>query len=106
MAEARGNKEDKRVMKEFRSLWEKGTQSVEPSQFQRFLTSRELKVKLKAANITGLQLADLIAHPSRNEILHEQGLLGRELAPFAREVVEILADKYDREDMPYVKKFI
>ena len=54
MAEARGNKEDKRLMKEFRDLWEKGTQSVESSQFQRLLTSRELKVKLKTANIMGL----------------------------------------------------
>ena len=107
MAEARGNKEDKRLTKEFRDLWENGTQSVEPREFQRSLTSRELKVKLKTANITGLQLADLIAHPSRNEILYEQGLLGRELAPFARKVVEILADKYDRnEDRLYVKKFI
>ena len=107
MAEARGNKEDKRLTKEFRDLWENGTQSVEPSEFQRYLTSRELKVKLKTANITGLQLADLIAHPSRNEILYEQGLLERELAPFARKVVEVLADKYDRNgDRFYVKRFI
>ena len=107
MAESRGGKDDLRLKREFRDLWENGTQSVEPSQYRSSLTSRELKVRPKTANITGLQLADLIAHPSRNEILHEQGLLGRSLAPFARKVVEILADRYDRNgDRSYVKIFI
>jgi hypothetical protein len=35
-----------------------------PEMFTAHLTSRQLKVKLKDNNITGLQLADLIAHPS------------------------------------------
>lgn len=107
MAESRGGKDDLRLKREFRDLWENGTQSVVPSQFRSSLTSRELKMRPKTANIAGLQLADLIAHPSRNEILYEQGLLGRRLAPFAREVVEILSEKYDRHgDRLYVKKFI
>jgi hypothetical protein len=45
---------------------------------QRFnteLPSRELKVKPKSANIAGLQLADLIAHPSRREVLIEHRLI-------------------------------
>lgn len=107
MAESRGGREDKRLKKEFRSLWENGTYFVEPSQFQKSLTSRELKVKPKTANITGLQLADLIAHPSRSEILYEQSLLGRELGTFASQIVTILADKYDRRgDQVFGKKFI
>jgi hypothetical protein len=54
-----------------------------------------------------LQLADLIAHPSRNEILHEQGLLHKNLAPFAKSVIEILQTKYDRHaDRLFGKKFI
>ena len=107
MAESRGGKENRRLKREFRDLWERGTDYVEPSQFQRSFTSRELKVKPKAANISGLQLADLIAHPSRSEILYEQGLLGRELPTFTRKIVEILASKYDRNgSRVYGKKFI
>ncbi len=107
MAESRGGREDKRLKNEFRGLWENGTYFVEPSQFQRSFTSRELKVKPKTANIAGLQLADLIAHPSRSEILYEQGLLGRELGTFARQIVNILADKYDRRGTRvFGKKFI
>ena len=107
MAESRGGREDKLLKEEFRDLWSNGTQFVHPSQFQRSLTSRELKVKPKSANITGLQLADLIAHPSRSEILYERGLLGRGLGTFACQIVEILGDKYDRNgDRVWGKKFI
>jgi hypothetical protein len=37
---------------------------VEAKQFQEHLTSKELKVKPKANNIAGLQLADIIAYPA------------------------------------------
>jgi len=69
LAESRGGKEDKRLKESFHRLWEQGTQHVEPSQFKQALTSCQLKVKPKANNIAGLQLADLLAHPIRNEIL-------------------------------------
>ena len=34
------------------------------SKFSKYLTSKQLKVKLKSNNIAGLQLADLLAYPS------------------------------------------
>ena len=74
---------------------------------ERGLTSKQLKVKPKANNIAGLQLADLIAHPSRNEILHEHGLLEKPLAPFATSIIQILQTKYDQQHgRIYGKKFI
>lgn len=108
MSESRGSKEDRRLKDEFRSLWENGTDYVIANQFQRSITSRELKVKPKSANIAGLQLADLIAHPSRSEILHEERFL-ENLGVFAEQIVEILADKYDRRERRiygYGKKFL
>jgi len=95
MAESRGGKEDRRLKLSFRRLWEKGTDYVSFKLFQSVFTSRELKVKPKANNIAGLQLADLLAHPSRNEILRENGLLTKPLAPFAQQVIAILQRKYD-----------
>jgi len=97
MAESRGGKEDMRLKESFRRLWKNGTDYVAPEQFQKVLTSRELKVRPKSANVAGLQLADLVAHPSRAEILHENGLQGPP-APFARKIIEILQSKYDRRD--------
>lgn len=94
MAESRGGKEDRRLKDSFERLWEQGSNYVEPQQFQRALTSKQLKVKLKTNNIAGLQLADLIAHPSRNDILKENSLLERDIAPFTQKIIEILKDKY------------
>jgi hypothetical protein len=107
MAESRGGKEDLRLKKSFARLFESGTQFVESDQFQKALTSRQLKVKPKANNISGLQIADLLAHPSRNEILREHGLLTREIAPFATRVIEILQKKYDQQGgRMFGKKFL
>jgi len=58
-------------------------------------SSRQLKVKQKSNNLAGLQFADLVAHPSRNEILSEHGH-SVTIAPFAAKVVAILQGKYDR----------
>jgi hypothetical protein len=96
MAESRGGKEDRRLKDSFARLWAHGTEYVPPDQFQKSFTSRQLKVKSKSLNISGLQLADLIAHPSRSEILYANELLGRSLGSFAKKVIEILKEKYDQ----------
>lgn len=44
---------------------ENGTQFLSAEQLGERITSKELKVKAKGANIAGLQLADLIAHAVR-----------------------------------------
>ena len=110
MAESRGGKEDRRLKDAYTRLWEQGTDFIRPEAFQRVLTSRQLKVKGKANNIAGLQLADLIAHPSRSEILlPKKGQVLRELAPFAQAVIEILQRKYYRRfgrAIGYGKKFL
>ena len=107
LAESRGGKEDMRQKKSFSRLWEDGTDFLGPNRFHAVFTSKQLKVKPKANNISGLQLADLIAHPSRNEILRDNELLGRPLAPFATKVVEILQSKYYRKNKRFFgKKFI
>lgn len=107
MAESRGGKADMRLKDSFHRLWERGTEYVSSDQVQSALTSRQLKVKVKANNIAGLQIADLVAHPSRNEILNEQGLLERDVAPFARQVIRILQGKYDqRGGRIFGKKFL
>jgi hypothetical protein len=70
-------------------------------------TSKQLKVKPKSNNISGLQLADLIAHPSRNEILSENKLLDKPLAPFAKKIIRILHSKYyQHHGKVFGKKFI
>jgi hypothetical protein len=107
MAESRGGKEDRRLKDSFERLWKNGTDYVAPEEFRKSFSSRQLKVKTKANNIAGLQLADLIAHPIRNEILEEQGFLAGRISPFGRELINILQGKYDRQGARcFGKKFL
>jgi hypothetical protein len=107
MAESRGGKEDRRLKDSFARLFQEGTPYVGPDRFGKTLTSRQLKVKIKANNIAGLQLVDLLAHPSRNEILGDQGLLAPKVRPFSERVIEVLQKKYyQREGNVFGKKFL
>ena len=95
IAESRGGKEDRRLKESYARLLEKGSGYADAAQIGGALTSRQLKVKQKSNNLAGLQLADLVAHPSRNEILSEHGH-SVTIAPFATKVIAILRSKYDR----------
>lgn len=107
MAESRGRNEDRRLKLSFDLLFRKGTHYVNHDRFQASLTSKKLKVKPKVANISGLQLADLLAHPSRNEILNDNNLLLNGPAPFGQEIIKILKFKYyQKEGRCFGKKFL
>ena len=69
MAESRGGKEDRRLKDSFHRLYRTGTEFLEPKSFSAYLTSSQLKMKLKSNNIAGLQVADLLAHPSYKSTL-------------------------------------
>lgn len=99
MIESRGSKLDRRLKDSFTALVEKGSDFVESTRFSERLTSGEIKVKPKQANIAGLQLADLVAHPSRRDAMRTFGLFAavqeRE-RPFGEQISAILQDKYER----------
>ena len=93
MAESRGGKEDRRLKDSFSRLLENGTDYLEPQRFEHRLKSKQLKVKNKANNIAGLQLTDLIAHPSRNEILRNNGIEDFPVRPFGQKNHRFVASK-------------
>jgi len=94
MIESRGGKEDKRLEKSYSRLYLNGTEFIEGKRFHNVLTSKQLKVKPKIANIAGLQLADLIAHPSRRQMLLHLGLMKKEKEIFSDKIIDIIQSKY------------
>ena len=54
----------------------------------------ELKVKLKSLNITGLQLADLLAHPSRRFIFRKYGIDEGKRYVFGDKIIETIKGKF------------
>jgi hypothetical protein len=97
MVESRGSREDGKLRESYTHLYERGTDNIPSERWQERLTSRELKVKPKSANVAGLQLADLIAHPSRREVLIEQQLIVDDRDTFGDQICAILRQsKYHR----------
>ncbi len=96
MAEARGAKQDKELESIYTTYFETGAGYRTPDEMQRRLTSRQLKVKRKEANIAGLQIADLLAYPSRLDTLVHNGLATAAPHPFQDRVGEIVLAKYYR----------
>lgn len=106
MVEHRNRREDAKLENSFRRLYDFGTDYVSGERFQTFLTSRNLKIKPKEKNIAGLQLADLIAHPSRREILLENKLIDDPRRIFGDEICEILrASKYHRSSQGRIRGY-
>ena len=86
-----------RLKVSFNRLYNEGNNFVKSEVFQQRLTSCQLKVKPKANNVAGLQLADLIAHPSRREILIEENkITPSRVDIFGDKITKILQIKYHR----------
>ncbi|MGC9455311.1 MAG: DUF3800 domain-containing protein [Phycisphaerae bacterium] len=73
MAESRGKEEDLQLKAAYRTVYESGTLMFGHKHHQRALTSKEIKIRPKIANIPGLQLADILAHPVKQACLSENG---------------------------------
>lgn len=97
MVEARGGVEDETLKRSYELLVENGTDNIPTSMWKQYMTSGRLKVKPKSANICGLQIADLLAHPARRDYLLQKQLLTDARNVFGDEVSAILRNsKYRR----------
>lgn len=106
MAESRGGKEDLRLKRSYETLFEQGTEFVSPERFQYAFTSRQLKVKPKQNNIAGLQVADLVAHPSQRHILRHYSIVVDNRATFGDKIAGILVkDKYYRSSAGVIEGY-
>jgi hypothetical protein len=95
MAESRGGSEDRWLKDEFARIYQTSA-AVGNNRFAERLTSSQLKVKPKSANIAGLQLADMIAHPSHTatKARHEDAPLADNFGGRIAAILE--ASKYRR----------
>lgn len=99
MIESRSKKQDKKLKNSYTHYYKHGNRYLKPQDIQKRLTSKEIKIRPKSANIVGLQLADLIAHPSAlyaKALRENRGALP---ATFGGKIAKILHDeKYYRSN--------
>jgi len=96
MAEVRGGAEDKLLKDSYERVFKQGVWMTNAQVFQSALTSNQLKLKSKSANVAGLQLADLLGHPVKQWALKRYDVLSDELAPFAQQLMKIVEPKFNR----------
>ncbi len=97
MAESRGRIEDHLLAESYSAIYQRGTWKTGASFFQGALSSWELKLKQKSANIAGLQLADMLGHPVKQYILWRYGFIPEnELGKFGRRLLPIIEAKFNR----------
>ena len=98
MSEARGGSEDLLLQESYTRIYEHGIWGVTSAgSFQSALSSRQLKLREKKANISGLQLADLLGHPAKMWALKHFGVIKDSPAPFAKHLMNIVEHKFNRQ---------
>lgn len=96
LAESRGREEDVQLKNAYIHVYTSGTFYHSAAFFQEGLSSREIKIKPKIANIAGTQLADLLAHPSKQEILFDHKLIVQYEERFGDKIREAIQQKYNQ----------
>jgi uncharacterized protein DUF3800 len=92
LAESRGKGENRQLERAYEHIYKDGTSFVRAEKFQERLTSKHIKIQPKTANITGLQLADLIASPSCRSLICERTNVAM-TAGFGQQVQDVLKKK-------------
>lgn len=96
MAESRGGREDALLRDAYKHIHEQGDMDHGAEFFKRALTSKTPKFKRKEANIAGLQLADILAYPVKQQILMENGRVKGAGATFGGQLVHAIEARLAR----------
>jgi hypothetical protein len=96
MPEGRKGNKDQRLQQAFLRVKQNGTYYASQALISRRIPSSNLKFRYKKDNVAGLQLADMIAHPSHMTVRDKMGHPVT-LGSFCKQVKGVLEDsKYDR----------
>jgi hypothetical protein len=102
MPEERKGIKDRELQTAYEKVRETGTDYAPRALIETHLRGKRLKFRDKEDNITGLQICDLIAHPSYVDVRRRQNH-PIDARPFAQRVIPILQQiKYDRSDTGWV----
>lgn len=96
MAESRQSREDRELKAAYETVYKTGTQWRGRDFFLNVLTSHEIKLKAKTANIAGLQLADLLAYPSKQEVLVSEKRIA-DTGIFGKQICQVIQGKYNQQ---------
>lgn len=97
LAESRGKREDTDLKGAFHTLLSGGTQFREAGFFRDVITRNELVTAKKESNISGLQVADLLTYPSKQDVLVEHGRIEPPPGEFRDKLRMAMRHHYNRQ---------
>lgn len=74
-------------------MYSSGTNLLPHLGYQQTLPNKDIRLYSKRANVPGLQLADILAHPVKQACLVEQGLISEGPGPFGQRRVAAVKTK-------------
>ena len=95
MAESRAREEDLQLKQAYQRVYGSGTLLFNHEHHQRALTSKDLKLRSKIANIAGIQLADILAHPVKQALLLEKAKIVESRKTFGKQVYKAAKGKFN-----------
>jgi len=98
MAESRGKEEDIQLKQAYRRSYESGSRYFNREKHQQVFTSRDIKIQPKRANIAGLQLSDILAHPVKQAIMISQGWIDDAGDVFGKKIYGAVEPKFNRNE--------
>ncbi len=109
--ESRGKKEDGLLQASYENFWHHGTSFINSDSIQSHISSKNIKIKEKVKAIAGLELADLLAMPTKLDVLHtcRNDLMPTLDQNYNLKIINIISQKYFQKDQKcngYGKKFI
>lgn len=95
VAESRGKVEDKSLKQAYADFYDRGTQFRSPAYIQKHLTSKEIKLHPKSKGTIGLEMADLLAIPTKIDVLNTyEKITGGLRNNFNTKIIGIVQSKY------------
>ncbi len=92
-----------KLEKAYTYIFSNGTENMPRARFQKRLTTRQLKIEKKQANVAGLQLADLLANPAGRDLICQK-VNEPMRAAFGNQVMKALYEsKYHRNRRGIIK---
>lgn len=89
VAEATNGPLDEELRKLYARFYERGTEHIDGEKIRSVLSSKEIKIKPKSANVAGIQMADLLASTCFSH-LRRRYANGPDFDPFAMSVAELI----------------
>jgi len=105
LVEARGGRQDGILQRVHTVVLNHGIGQRTGLYFSQVIRPAELDVRAKSANISGLQLADLLCHPLKRLILQEAGEPDITLGRFAQSLVGILQPRLSMHETQAVENY-